>query len=85
MTTKFVSVSTHIKDGKIAFSTFIEDENLFIINNIGNKQLLLLGKDKSAEFDNTIENLKDFHKTTNSIEKIVDIGQIKENKTFLMI
>jgi hypothetical protein len=77
---KFVSATCHLKNDKVVLVTFIEDENLFIVNNLGNKQLLL-GKDKSPEFDMAISSLKEFHQVTHSVEKLLDANKYKESET----
>lgn len=77
---KFVSATCHLKNDKVVLVTFIDEENLFIVNNLGNKQLLL-GKDKAAEFDIAIESLKDFHQATHSVEKLIDANKYKESES----
>ena len=77
---KFVSATCHLKNDKVVLVTFIDEENLFIINNLGNKQLLL-GKDKSSEFDTAIASLKEFHQITHSVEKLLDANKYKESET----
>lgn len=80
MENKFVSATCHLKNDKIVLITFIEDEDLYVINNLGNKHILL-GKDKKSEFDDLLLNLKNFHQITSSIEKLIDTNNYKETES----
>lgn len=71
------SVTLHIDKGIIKFSTFIEDDNLYIINNLGLKQILL-AKDKRDQFEEKLKELKSFHNTDTEMEKIINTDLIKE-------
>lgn len=80
MENKFVSATCHLKNDKIVLITFIEDDDLYVINNLGNKQILL-GKDKKSEFEDLLLNLKNFHQITSSIEKVIDTNNYKETES----
>lgn len=71
------SVTLHIDKGIIKFSKFIEDDNLYIINNLGLKQILL-AKDKRDQFEEKLKELKSFHNTDTEMEKIINTDLIKE-------
>jgi DNA-binding PadR family transcriptional regulator len=77
---EFNSVTSYFRKDKLIFSTFEENENLYIINNLGNKQILL-AKDKKDEFESKIKELKEFHKINFEISKIINTKEIKEDES----
>lgn len=72
--------NNHSTNQKIIFTTFIDNGHLYVINNIGNKQILL-GKDKSSEFESLITALKIEH-NIDGFEKVkIDASKYKEDET----
>lgn len=70
----------HSADKVVALVTFIDNGHLYTINNLGNKQIML-GKDKSAEFENLVSILKVVNNATSFETTRLDTSQYKEDET----
>jgi len=70
----------HSPDKVVAFVTFIDNGHLYSINNLGNKQIML-GKDKSAKFENLISILKVVNNATSFETTRLDTSIYKEDET----
>lgn len=70
----------HSPDKTVALVTFIDNGHLYTINNLGNKQIML-GKDKSAEFENLVSILKIVNNATSFETTRLDTSQYKEDET----
>jgi hypothetical protein len=70
----------HSPDKAVALITFIDNGHLYTINNLGNKQIML-GKDKSAEFEKLVSILKIINNATSFETTRLDTSQYKEDET----
>lgn len=67
-------------DKVIVLTTFIDNGHLYSINNMGNKQIML-GQDKSSEFENLISVLKLVNNAEGFDRVRLDTSNYKEDET----
>lgn len=79
-TVYFKQKNDHSPDKTVALVTFIDNGHLYTINNLGNKQIML-GKDKSSEFENLISVLKLVNNAEGFDKVNLDTSKYKEDET----
>lgn len=72
--------NNHSTDKVIVLTTFIENGHLYSINNMNNKQIML-GQDKSSEFENLISVLKLVNNAEGFDKVNLDTSKYKEDET----